>query len=339
MNDQRLVNFASILLILFLTVYALIVGRFLLLPFVVAILIWYLTVSFTEAIQNIPFWRWHLPYPIALFSSLVVTFALIYTVVMITSHSFTGILQDIPKYQAQVQIIIDSLEEWSGATIKTKQLLADINFTNIISIVMSSLTSLAGNVMIIVIYVLFLLIEYKTFPAKLRAISKNENQYRQIKDTLDKVNNDVKVYLQIKTIVSLATGFISYVVLLGFGVRNAAFWGILIFLLNYIPTIGSIIAIFMTLLAVSIQFTTWWSLAMFTVVLVLIQIIMGNIVEPRFMSKHLNLSPLVILLALGFWGSIWGVIGMFLCIPAMTIINIMLSKFERTRPISIMLSA
>lgn len=338
MTDQRLINFASILIILFLTIYALIVGRFLLLPFVVAILIWYLTVSLTETYQELPLLPGKIPYPIALTLSLLTTGFLIYGVVVITSRSFTGILHDIPQYQAKLQHMMSDLEIWSGRKINLTQWLAGFSFANIITMVMSSVTALASNIVLITIYVLFLLVEYKTFPNKLKAITKTDRHYRETKDTLDKINQDIKMYLKIKTVMSTMTGFLSYLLLFSFGVDNAEFWGIFIFLLNYIPYVGPLVGVFIPLLAISIQFT-WSTLTLLAIALTAIHLILGNIIEPRYMSKHLNLSPLVILLALGFWGSIWGVIGMFLCIPFMTIINITLSKFDRTRPISIMLSA
>lgn len=73
--------------------------------------------------------------------------------------------------------------------------------------------------------------------------------------------------------------------------------------------------------------------------LIAIQFVIGNIIEPKFLGKNLNLSPLVILLALAFWGSIWGILGMLLCVPLMTIINIVLLRFENTRHFAVYFSA
>ena len=168
---------------------------------------------------------------------------------------------------------------------------------------------------------------------------RSQEQHRKVLKMIDNIKNDINRYLRIKTFVSILTGLLSYFVLAGFGVRHAEFWGILIFLLNYIPTIGSLIAVVLTLLVVSIQFTSLASLAVLGVMLVAIQLVIGNFLEPALTSATLNLSPIVILLSLAFWGEIWGIIGMFLCVPLMTILNIVLSQFEGARPIAVLLTA
>ena len=117
------------------------------------------------------------------------------------------------------------------------------------------------------------------------------------------------------------------------------FWALLIFLLNYIPTIGSIIAVGLILLVVSIEFSSLYVFISFSVILIAVQFVMGNIIEPKFTGSGLNLSPMVILLSLAFWGSLLGIIGMFLCVPLMTIANIILMSFEKTRPAAILFSA
>jgi AI-2 transport protein TqsA len=87
-----------------------------------------------------------------------------------------------------------------------------------------------------------------------------------------------------------------------------------------------------------IQFNNWWPFVVITSGIVSIQFIIGNIVEPRFLSKSLNLSPLIILFALGLWGSIWGILGMFLSVPITVMMMIVFAHFEKTRPIAIILS-
>ena len=114
---------------------------------------------------------------------------------------------------------------------------------------------------------------------------------------------------------------------------------IIIFLLNYIPTDGSVIAIIFPLVLVIIQFGSFSSFLVVMVSLIAIQVAIGNILEPKLMAKSLNLSSLVIVLSLVIWGNIWGIVGMFLSIPIMVIINIVLSNFPKTRSLAIMLSS
>ena len=134
-------------------------------------------------------------------------------------------------------------------------------------------------------------------------------------------------------------GVASYVCLLGLHINYAEFWGVFVFLLNFIPFIGPILAVILVLLAASIQIDTMLSFSVLGVILILIQFIVGNLLEPKLMGNKIDLSPLVILLSLAFWGYIWGTIGMFLCIPIMVIIAIILANFNQTQSIAIALSA
>jgi AI-2 transport protein TqsA len=123
------------------------------------------------------------------------------------------------------------------------------------------------------------------------------------------------------------------------GVDFAAFWAVLIFFFYYIPTVGSILAILAPALLTLVQFE---SLTPFLIVLGVFgpfQVLMANAVEPAIMGRSLNLSPLVIIVSLMFFGTIWGVIGMFLCVPIMVVAMIVLANFDQTRPVAILLSA
>jgi predicted PurR-regulated permease PerM len=122
------------------------------------------------------------------------------------------------------------------------------------------------------------------------------------------------------------------------GVDFASFWAVLIFLLNFIPTIGSIIATLFPSLLTLIQFDTMGPFVVTISVLTSLQFCIGSLLEPRLMGQRLNLSPIVILLSLGLWGSLWGIPGMFLCVPITVIIMIICSYFPASRPIAILLS-
>jgi predicted PurR-regulated permease PerM len=201
------------------------------------------------------------------------------------------------------------------------------------------LTSFAGNVGIILVYVLFLLVEQGSFNAKLEAIVTNPERRDHVRRMIERINADVRTYIWIKTLLSVLTGGVSYVVMLIAGVDFAEFWAVIIFLLNYIPTIGSILGIVFPAVLALVQFNT---LGPFLIVLVGIsatQIVVGNVLEPRMMGKTLNLSPVVILFSLALWGSIWGIIGMFLCVPITAIAMIVMAQFRQTRPLAIFLSA
>lgn len=155
---------------------------------------------------------------------------------------------------------------------------------------------------------------------------------------LNKVDKSISGYLTLKTLVSVITGVLSYAALFIIGVKAAAFWAFLIFLLNYIPTIGSLIATLFPAIFAMLQFGDFVPALWVLFIVGAIQLIVGNIVEPKVMGNSLNISALTVILALSFWGALWGITGMILSVPITVIMIIVFSEFPSTRPVAIMLS-
>jgi predicted PurR-regulated permease PerM len=123
------------------------------------------------------------------------------------------------------------------------------------------------------------------------------------------------------------------------GVDFAGFWAVMVFFFFYVPTIGSILAIAAPALLTLVQFDHLTPFLIVLLVIGTIQVVMANVVEPAVMGRSLNLSPLVVIVSLMVWGTIWGVVGMFLCVPIMVVLLIVFAHFEATRPVAILLSA
>ena len=113
----------------------------------------------------------------------------------------------------------------------------------------------------------------------------------------------------------------------------------MVFFFYYIPTVGSILAIVAPALLTLVQFDHLTPFLIVLFVFGTIQIVMANVIEPAIMGRSLNLSPLVVIVSLMVWGTIWGVVGMFLCVPIMVVLLIVLAHFETTRPVAVLLSA
>ncbi len=337
--NLRLINVTTALIATTLVVYICIVGRSILLPIVAAIVLWYLIIRLTATFSRVPFTKIRIPFVIALILAFVATGIIVYALVNLISHSINGIVQDAPKYQER----LNELLQWVNSTLHIKldfrKMLEKVNLTSIFTNIALSVTFITGNLALIFVYVMFLLLESKTLDKKLSVIFGGADKAARVSHLLQRISKDINTYMKVKTWMSLLTGVLSYLILTSFGVDYAQFWAVLIFLLNFIPTVGSILAVIFTLLAVSVQITTWSSFIFLALLLVGVQFVVGNILEPRFMGKNLNLSPLVILIALAFWGSVWGVLGMFLCVPLMTILNIILANFDNTRHLAVLLSA
>jgi len=153
---------------------------------------------------------------------------------------------------------------------------------------------------------------------------------------LDKIGQSIRNYLSIKTVISFGTGVFIWLWLLVIGVDYAVLWGVIAFLLNYIPNIGSIIAAVPTMLLALVQLGTG-SMIWTGIGYLIVNTVMGNIVEPRIMGRGLGLSTLVVFLSLIVWGYILGTVGMFLSVPLTMALKIVLEQNEKTKWMSIML--
>jgi predicted PurR-regulated permease PerM len=186
--------------------------------------------------------------------------------------------------------------------------------------------------------VFFLIAEDNLFSRKLTMLSIDPARIEGFRSIVRQVHGAVRTYLVVKTAMSLLTAILSYLLLLMFGVDFPILWAFIIFLLNYIPYIGSMLA---TLLPAAFAVFQFQSFAMFLWVFLaiqIVQVVVGNIIEPKVMGKTLNLSPLGVLLALTFWGIIWGITGMILSVPITSVMVIIASRFASTRFIAVMLS-
>ncbi|MEM9055045.1 MAG: AI-2E family transporter, partial [Pseudomonadota bacterium] len=212
-------------------------------------------------------------------------------------------------------------------------------------------SSLTGDLVLILIYVAFLFLAQSAWPNKLNRIFPDPEQREQVRHVGDAARKGIETYLWTQTVISALITGLTYVTLMALGVENVLFLSALIFILNYIPTIGSIVAALVPPLFALVQpeIPAWVpgvdpqdgyifaGLVFFGVSFW--QFTIGNFVQPRIMGDTLNLSALVVLLALAIWGAIWGIPGMFLSAPLTVLMMILFAQADSTRWIAILLSA
>lgn len=187
------------------------------------------------------------------------------------------------------------------------------------------------------VYLLFLIAEKVSFPNRL-CLAFGEVQGKRILAVVESISQAIGEYIAVKTLVSALAGFLSYAVLWFFDVHFAATWGILIFLFNYIPYLGSLVAVSLPIVLSFVQFDEVWKGVVIAALLIGIQQVIGTLVEPRMAGKRLDVSPLLIVLSLAFWGSVWGVPGAILAVPLLVIVKIVLDNITETRPIATLIS-
>ncbi len=339
---MKLIQFAMALVIVALIFLLLIVGQDLLLPLVIAIAFWYLINVLASGFARLSIAGHRLPKALCFIAAILTFLAFISMVVQFISDSINAVGGVTAMYEANLRAhwerlpLADSLPIDGLATYVSEQ----IDISSIVTAMALSFTSLAADGTLILIYVGFMLFEQGHFNQKLSALMADPAREKQMLRILERVRNDVRKYISIKLFTSALTGLLSYILLRIIDINFAELWALGIFLLNFIPTIGSIIAtIFPALIALA---QSDQGFALFLIVLLgvgALQMFIGNILEPRLMGASLNLSPVVILFNLALWGAIWGIPGMFLCVPLLIIVTIVFSHFPATRPIAILLSS
>ncbi|MEM1003508.1 MAG: AI-2E family transporter, partial [Bacteroidota bacterium] len=184
----------------------------------------------------------------------------------------------------------------------------------------------------------FLFSEEASLSEKIKKLFDSTEKYEKVSAILSRINDTFSDYIRLKTYLSLLTGFVGYVFLSVMGVDAAFFWAFLMFALNYIPTVGSLIATLFPAFFSLIQFGDVKPFVIILVGLGIVEWFIGNVLEPKLMGKSLNLSPLVTILALVIWGQIWGITGMLLSTPITVVMLIVFSQFSSTRGVAILLS-
>lgn len=318
----------------------LVVGKGILIPFIFALIFWFLTREIRKNIYKLPFAKKYIPYwlsNVLVFTIIILTFSFISEIV---TSSITDVTNSYNQYEPNIEKIIHKLDSYFNVDITkyVKTAIGKFDYGSTLGSVANSISGLLGDTFMIIIYAIFLFLEESSFIKKLRKIFATEEQYSNYKSLSTKIENSISSYLRLKTYVSLLTGILSYIVLLIVGIDSAPFWAFLIFLLNYIPTIGSLVGTAFPAIFSLIQFGEFTPFLIVLIAVGAIQIVVGNFVEPKVFGKSLNLSPLVTILGLAVWGKIWGITGMILSVPITVIMIIVFSQFEKTRPIAIMLS-
>ncbi len=280
-----------------------------------------------------------IPYGLSMLFVLVSMGLVLIILGVIIGNSLSEFLIDVPIYQEKINQmfieIINNINE-SGANINPQQLMDFIDPGKVISftaVAAGEMGRVLSDSFLIIFIMIFMLLEAKSFVLKAALI---ENVFGNSLEYLNKIGVSIRHYLSIKTYVSIITGLIIWIWLYLIGVQYAVLWGLIAFLLNYIPNIGSLLAAIPTLLFSLIQLG-FEGMIWIGICYLVVNTVMGSIVEPKVMGKGLGLSTLVVFLALIIWGFILGPVGMFLSIPLTITIKIILEQNKKTKWMAVML--
>lgn len=338
---MKINKIASVLFILLASITILIVGQNFIIPIVLAILIWFLIKELRSFFSKLPIIGKKIPKWLLTILSTLILFIVFGFVINLLVSNFNKLSDNIPAYEKGLEHFNEQMKNKYNLDFSSviSNFMGKYDFSDIIKQVLNSLTNLFSNALLIGFYVLFMFFEETIFTKKLASIYKDDSKkYAEIKHTLSKINDAITTYISLKTLVSILTGILSYITLAIIGIDTPFFWAFLIFVLNYIPTVGSLVA---TIFPATIALLQFGDLTHFFVTLSIIgtiQLVIGNFIEPRLMGNSLNISSFVVILSLTFWGMIWGITGMFLSVPITVILIILFAQFKTTKPIAVLLS-
>ncbi len=314
----------------------LIYGKTFLLPVVLACLLTSLLTTAIMRLEKLGFPTW--------FSAVIAISAGLVGLVVIglVLQSQAGALEQAwPQYTSRLQSLLADISSITGpefvARIETA--VSKLDAGKLVASLAGAAGGIFGDIALILLYTGFLLAERGTLRTKLNILIPGEDQNRELNDVLNTVGRGIRRYLSIKTAVSALTGLLTYAVLKIYGVHFAELSGLLAFMLNFIPVIGSAIAVVIPAALALMQFDSFAPVIQVTALLACAQGLVGNVVEPKMMGRTLNLSPFVVMLTLTFWTTIWGMAGAFLSVPITASAVIVCRDIPSFRWLAVLLSA
>lgn len=326
MQGNKVIAASLVIIVIFIGGVVLRLAKPVLFPFFLAIFLSFILYPVIDFLNRI-----HIPKAFSVIFLLIITFFIIYLLGALFYSGGKAFASEFPKYGQKISSILTTLQQKFKLTSfnwETVDWIGKLDINKIGGFFLSSLGpffSFMSNLFLIFIFLVFILAGRGRTRIKIKN-SFDSSRASVIIDVIQNIDSQIQRYLAIKTVVSLITGILATIVLMIFGVDFAIVFGFFTFLLNYIPTVGSVIATLLPLIIAVFQFDTLWTAFWIFLLLGSIQMTIGSFIEPKLMGKGLGLSPLVVLFFLFFWGWLWGIPGMILAVPMAAIIKIVCSN-------------
>lgn len=281
---------------------------------------------------------------------LLISFVVISSVLYAATES---LVTGLPKYQAKFFILVENLVSWFQNMGNKMDLAMEIapefdyqrlidpgsfSITKVVSNTMSGFVNLAWNIFLVLVFLLFLVSGATSMQTRLKRAVGEDKQLRNIA-TISRIQIQIQKYLLTKTVISLATAIVGAIWMWLLGVDFILVSALLLFALNFIPNIGSIIASAIPALICLLQYGFGFRVILFAILITATQMLFGNIIEPKIQGDRLNLAPIMVLISLILWGWLWGLPGMFISVPLTSAINIILKEINPRNVVSAIISS
>ena len=344
MINERFRSFVHGVFLALIVGWVLHIAQDIFIPIIFSVLVGFVIIGLTRLLAKLPGLGPHLSIQMRyIVSALIIAVGLISVVWMLFANVGRAVALA-PQYQdsllASIQNIAVTLGLESEPSWKSlrQQFLSQVSIQRLVGGVLGSVLSIVATLIVVFLYVAFLLVEQRSFSAKIENLSEDPGQVAFIREIITNVNGKIGTYLALKTLLSVMLGVVTWAIMAFCGMEFAVFWGVLIALLNYVPYIGSFLSIFLPAVFAILQFGSLGQVLSVMVPLSVVQFLNGNFLDPYLMGNSLNLSPFVILVSLTVWSALWGISGAFLAVPITAVLVMIFAEFPGTRPFAVLLS-
>jgi len=338
MAESKVARISLIIIVLFISGIILKLAKPILFPFFLALFISYAISPLLDLMIRLKF-----PKALAIVLILIFTFAFLYLLGLLLYSSGKYFASELPKYSEKINSLIsDFADSLSRLPVKidVPGLVSQFNVEKVANFLVATLGSFLSfltNLLLVFVFVIFILAGRDKVARKIaRAFAEERATY--VTRVLESINHQIQKYLAVKTFLSLLNGALVALILVIFGVDFALLLGFVTFILNFIPSIGSIIATIIPVIIAFVQFgnslTPLWVL----IAIAGTDAVLGNFVDPKLMGQSLDLSPLLVVFTLIFWGWLWGVPGMVLSVPLLAVIKIIFENIPSLQFLAVLMS-
>ena len=331
-----LMGIIAFAVILFLLVQA----KFILIALAIAIVLFSLTSDAINSISRLRIGQFRIANWLASIVAVFLIASGLLTLAGLVISQINTVLTTTLSYTDDAQRAIAQMFAWMGEDVEQSvlQTVRSIEISSYLRSAAGQAGTILSQVVLIILFVGFLFLERVWFGTKLENLMGDKSQARRVSAIIGSIIRRVNHYLLVKGLISSVTGFAIFLLLSFFDIQFAVAMGLLTFVLNFIPSVGSIIATLIVTLVAYIQVPEPQTAVLIFVVAGMIQFILGNVIDPMLMGRTLRLSAFGIIISLAFWGAVWGIPGMFLAVPFMVAVMIVCSHIPAARPVAILLS-
>jgi predicted PurR-regulated permease PerM len=312
--------------------------RMIFIPFFIALLLYFML---KESVQKLE--EWKIPKPLIMIGLLLFIFICLSLFGLLLFIGVSSFIDNFPAYSENITRLVKSvLPSLKLPFLDVEKYLSSLDWENVfnpgqitalVSGTMGNFTNFVGNLLLVLLLLMFMLGEKVSMINRIaRTLSAKRGE--ELQRIVAAIDARIQHYLFIKTLVSLVTASLAALILLVGRVDFIIFAALLVFFLNYIPTFGSLLSTIFPVLITFLRYGFCLRLVLVTASLMIMQFVMGNVIEPQIMGRSMNLSPIFILLSLIFWGWLWGVVGMFLAVPITSALKIIFEGIPRLKPLA-----